>query len=117
MVHDEMLRALLDLAEEHGWEYAFSFDMMSDAHVWGSDTGHGLIFEHDFAKAVYGDTAGICSITGRICEWNSDDGIECIAHFEAGSCERVMNIWKYHLQYQSLSDDPLKYMYENRRKV
>lgn len=114
MVHDEMLRVLIELAVKNGWkEYPAVLELpweTSIGRVWlyEKDAPDGssslvdfsfkeIIFNHDFAKAVYGPG---------------------IVHKELphGVWSNTNHAWEYHIMMQSISDDPLKYMYENRRQ-
>jgi len=72
-----------------------------DDDVWG-DNMYGLIFSHDFAKALWGDWDMV--ETGRV--YNADgslDGNNLITVFSGKN-------WQYHLQMMVVADDPIAYL-------
>lgn len=117
MVHDEMLRALIELAKSKGWkepslDFAyFPISEWVDGYLeqWSTlGKAYGLsslLFDHDFAKAVYGEVY-LCL------ECGSADNIHYLSTGHKGS----EPAWMHHLKEQAISIDSLKYMYDNRRK-
>ncbi len=116
--NEQMLSELIDLAVEYGYngyvitdsedtrplteQYAItvenegfyvSYDpeYLEEGYT-AKFSENDVIFDHEFAKAVYGNSS--------ITDFNGD----------------IWYRWQYHLQQQALSDNPLKYMYEKRRK-
>lgn len=64
-----------------------------------------IIFDHDFAKAVYGDEKTKTSTC-----WGCNTG-EVQRRHQACQC-RYEIAWKHHLQNQVLSPDPIDYLYQ-----
>ena len=80
------LTELISLAVENGW------DRRNEATTFNPNVGlYGMLFSHDFAKAIWGD----------------------FKSGEIGNFDELEN-WKYHLQQAVISKDPLKYYWENK---
>lgn len=60
-----------------------------------SEQAANLIFNHDFAKALWGD------------DGFTTTGLKCSTH------EGVTRLWQYHLQQMVIADDPIQYLAEN----
>ena len=62
----------------------------------GSYSTNDIIWNHEFAKALWGDT----DYTGNKCEH-----CDLVSSFQ--------DMWKHHLQQMVIADDPIKYLGEN----
>lgn len=102
--NEQMLSELIELAVKHN----FKFDGLPNdiLHVVGMLKEpykgffiNGVLTNHEFAEAIYGEEFINVS--------RNDLGFVDIFQGVA---------WLYHLQKQLRSDDPLKYMWEHRRK-
>lgn len=107
MTDQEKLEALLQKAIDGGWELpheAYDWevrpndmirftsidDETQDPGTWYMPLEQ-LIFNHEFAKALFGDEPGLGAIPGYI-----DDAPN----------------WQYHLMLAVVSDNPIDYMYQ-----
>lgn len=73
------------------WEY-------KDLPVFGYSV-MGTIFNHDFAKALWGDTDGYVSTQNLV--------------LPTEDAQYATNGWKYLLQQMVIADDPIQYLGEN----
>lgn len=66
-----------------------------------------LIFNHDFAKALWGEE-DVCENCGNL--WRGRD-----THDNSYDCSDspVQGAWQYYLQQMVIADDPIKYLGEN----
>lgn len=80
-----------------------------------------IIFNHDFAKALWGvewHYEQVCpSCKGKYSFWDGDDGYGLPAKFcgqDGKKLKKVKhieyNIWQYHLQQMVIAEDPIKYL-------
>lgn len=101
MTNQEILTKAINLAIAGGWENEemYSFDTRVGSGLFnpgiGEYGGHEdiavLIFNHNFAKALWGETI-----------WNLHD-----------TPEEDLYIWQHHLQQMVITEDPIKYLGEN----
>lgn len=63
-----------------------------------------VIFNHDFAKALWGEASTSDKLWHKI-EAPMENGRDYLLH--------VMPSWQYHLQQMVISDDPIKYLGEH----
>lgn len=64
-----------------------------------------VIFNHDFAKALWGDRECNCTPTKLNMSLLHEKDCPAGQRYEAG--------WQYHLQQMVIADDPIKYLGEN----
>lgn len=103
MTQSKKLQALITRAIDGGWknEEMYSFDTRVGSGLFnpgiGEYGGHEhenvLIFNHDFAKALFGE---------------EEEGTEFI---EGVYGEQSKRRWQYHLQQAVIADNPIDYMY------
>ena len=120
MVNAEILTKAIQKAIDGGWEQGKNLHVddtgspfrmypessLGSTHIYGHDTSiKEIIFNHDFAKALWGDWNIV--ETGRI--YNADgslDGAGTVTSFSG-------KIWQYHLQQMVIAEDPIKYLGEH----
>jgi len=79
--------------DSEGWDArALTIDCLSTLGGWHTSQ---IIFNHDFAKALWGD------------EGTTIQGLRCSKE------EGVYKFWQYHLQQMVLTEDPIKYLGDN----
>jgi hypothetical protein len=125
MTHQEILTKAIDKAVAGGWK-PFEYGMPTRIEQWQGDhmvniavdfplhTGsidwvrelEGIIFNHDFAKALWGDSIGLYGIAKRniVPGFVTPEDVRDL---------RKMYLWQYHLQQMVVADDPIKYLREN----
>jgi len=117
MTHKEILEKAIQKAIEGGWRpwWFRAYMLVSDpsqktlehmAHttIEKMPCVEFLIFNHDFAKALWGETA-VQPMTGKKPQVSEKDGVI--------SVDFQIERYKYHLQQMVISDDPLKYLGDN----
>lgn len=94
MSNQEILEKAIQKAIDSGWEDGKSVDMADFAPILEHDPFilpiKGLIFNHDFAKALWGD-----GFLGK------------------GDATLYKPAWAYHLKEMVIAEDPIKYLGEN----
>lgn len=109
MSNQQILEKAIQKAIINGWDIldrseSNGFILRKDAYgnpfvAWTSDPKQEdafaqnymeIIFNHDFAKALWGEMKG-----------------------KDGPCPLIFSGWKYHLQQMAIADDPIKYLGEN----
>lgn len=97
MTNQEILEKAIQKAVEGGWHSEWEYSDNADIyqHFMIDFKPEQYIFNHDFAKALWGDE-GFTS-TG-------------LRNYRA---EGVTRHWQYHLQQMVISPDPIKYLGEN----
>ena len=99
MTNQQKLTKLIEIAVENGYETLIfrPKERVVSLLIGDMYAVAGLLFSHDFAKAIWG-------------EWKNDEQ----AWDE--DCYSPMNIsrWQHHLQQAVISDDPLEYYWENK---
>lgn len=101
MTNKEILEKAIKLAIDGGWKGS---DVLPPAVNEGRQipdwTGiHYLIFNHDFAKALWGE---------EVKRWTGEPG-----HTGVSRITWSMPEWQIHLQQMVISDDPIKYLGDN----
>jgi len=115
MSKQEILEKAIEKAEKNGWakNYKIKMTWLNDDGTrritakitiddW--DTYAPIIFDHGFAKALWGD------------ELHQETFIvpkELSKRFAGANYLDVKPMWQYHLQQMVLSDDPIKYLGDN----
>lgn len=105
MNNQQILEKAINLAIAGGWEMEFAnttlwrpkelaeFSLMKNYPTLGS-----LIFNHNFAKALWGEEAAY--------SWSGDV-------VPAEPDETAEPMWQYHLQQMVIAEDPIKYLGEH----
>lgn len=132
MTNQEILEKAIQKADSNGWEYpfgancyeinkyvkarpeviAFGFrEEWQDDNTPGHLEGHWsipeLIFDHDFAKALWGE---------ELIQYPEGDKYTITAKLNPAPnfCRSSeLFVWEYHLQQMVKADDPVKYLGEN----
>lgn len=96
MTNQEILKKAIEKAEKNGFGYDRRPMKKSIEDWYGVGFIHPrvLLFDHDFAKAFWGEELTWDHHCNR-CECMDDDG---------------MPVWQYNLQQLVLEDDPIKYL-------
>jgi hypothetical protein len=103
MTNQQILEKAIQKAIDNGWQVPRSLSFMSNKEFlyylddvtnpttlkWLKFKCNELLFNHDFAKALWGEETSI-AISGG-----------------------TMFAWAYHLQQMVIADDPIKYLGEN----
>jgi len=92
------------------WDYPEEeLTVESFYHYFGDDHGgllvNDIIFNHDFAKALWGEATWMLTDMGDWVSPSNYDGLTL------GSQE--LPAWQYHLQQMVIADDPIQYLGEN----
>jgi hypothetical protein len=96
MSHKEILEKAIQKAVDGGWD--------GTPDPYGETSIYDLIFNHDFAKALWGEAH-----TSDRMPLPNEHGYE-------GSITPstpVTRLWEYHLQQMVIADDPIEYLGEN----
>lgn len=124
MTHQQILEKAIQKAIDGGWnligaEYPIRYELRGITsnmqafhgflHVDGHKTSHSqplivsdLIFNHDFAKALWGEKPVTFMQTHMQELWSANEDLT----FDGTR-------WQYHLQQMVVADDPIKYLGEN----
>ena len=98
MSNKDILEQAITKAIAGGWavgkEWLFLIEQ-TDRGVFMNNMAYTLIFNHDFAKGLWGEEGQ--TLTGLRC--SAQDG--------------VIPYWQYHLQQMVIADDPIQYLGEN----
>lgn len=145
MTNQEILTKAIQKAIDGGWQEAeykpcgthdynpqiwfdddgvnLGFEAQCDKSMAGNDMWgrawkeNELIFNHDFAKALWGEDWA--------CEWHGhpvgdgdlfcrrDDGKGTVTSICGAAKSVVLQVWQYHLQQMVIADDPIKYLGDN----
>lgn len=79
-----------------------------------------IIFDPDFAQAFWGKIH-VCGLTGVKIKYDKlsigdlsvdypETDCDCVANAEANRCDKILEIWQYHLQQMVIEKEPLKYL-------
>ena|SRR5687768_10370284 len=100
MTNNDKLKALIDKAIEGGWHDVGTFyrDGQMTTYV-DQNTAYALIFNHNFAKALFGEPVTIHPT-------DTSHGVLLNGVFEMTTLG-----WKDHLKRAVVSEDPISYMY------
>lgn len=135
MTNEQMLTELIELAVRNGWKSKMWLAGIRSQIKGYSETGFYLlfIFNHDFAKAVFGieEVCMYCGGSKRIQGRHDDyltgeiemqnDCLNCGVPFtmfdDKGEWNTVLCNWEYKLQGLAITPeaDRIKYCYENRK--
>jgi hypothetical protein len=102
MTNRKIITKAIKKAESNGYESEVYFrwedyDGEVDFADWEyHEHIYELIYDHDFAKALWGE-----AVYGTLAELRGDAPPNKLPH------------WKYHLQQMVIADDPIKYLGEN----
>jgi hypothetical protein len=110
MSNEQILTAAIDKALDNGWQATGwwlnvfrTYKYQNHLSEWSSptDTVHvfALIFDHDFAKALWGEE-------DILLEYQLPPASHVTDRF-------IMESWQYHLQRMVIAEDPIKYLGEN----
>lgn len=125
MTPQDKLQALVQRAIEGGYDLlddfeANSFDVvlnMSNLPELVINQGetveirvcsNDVLYDHDFAKALWSPVAHKLVMTGT--KWGCPLCDLPVTHLVA--THEILTCWQYHLQHAVISDDPINYMYE-----
>lgn len=112
--NQEILEKAIEKAEKNGWtkNYKIKMTWLNDdgsrritakVTVDDWDTFAPIIFDHDFAKALWGEEPYAKVV------WPHPD-----YNVKTGAKELVFtSYWQYHLQRMSIAENPIKYLAEN----
>lgn len=102
MTDQQILEKAIQKAIDRGWkplwpytEKPYKGDKFNEWFVGDGTSVRAFIFNHDFAKALWGDNP----IT--------------VAYFDIMPNNTNLYYWQYHLQQLAVADDVLKYLKEN----
>jgi hypothetical protein len=106
MKQTNILEKAIQKAIDGGWGEFYS-DMNADGITYDMGGEYNLIFNHDFAKALWGED-----------EHTASPGLDDYGAEKCESCgyeaEQVQPYcWHHHLMRMVIADDPIKYLGEN----
>jgi hypothetical protein len=118
MTDQEILIKAIEKAQINGWSHIgwgliIGEEASNNAFKWNDDDWlqylsdkqyYTLIFDKDFAKALWGDEEWFLSDLG---EWHKS-----VDHPDWLGADSKL-AWEYHLQTMVISDNPIKYLGEN----
>ncbi len=96
----EIMKMAISKAIENGWKEGkevFGSSVKSGGWDWICEPE--VMFDHDFARALWGDDETSISTGGEPSPWDDDMS--------------SLPAWQYHLQQMVISDDPIKYLGEH----
>ena len=125
---EEMLKAVIEKAVKNGWDKPNDFDfdyLVSRASMTKPESWFMYLFDHDFAKAFWGEHhicrwCGKSELETKLSDWETGEkitlckgcGAEAMDYNEFPENGNMMFKWQYHLQQSVISVDPLLYYYE-----
>jgi hypothetical protein len=109
MTHQEILEKAIQKAIDGGWD-AYGWERFQPIQMYGVFAGfvnpddntagslrtNDIIFNHDFAKALWGE------------DYSGFSG-----HTKPGEKIEDLETWQYHLQQMVVADDPIAYLGEH----
>lgn len=99
MTNQEILTKAIQKAVANGWQgspnYNITWSAKDNAWVLPDTNYYSIIFNHDFAKALWGE---------EMIWWGFPDTTH--KKYE-------LLTWQYHLQQMVIADDPIKYLGEH----
>jgi len=103
MTNEEILKKAIKKAVKNGWKPLPDHILLTPENILANyyNLFHPIIFNHDFARAFFGDDS--CGNRERSV-WCSEDD-----KFYTGLLKRIPN-WQYHLQKMVLREDPIFYL-------
>lgn len=102
-----MLKEVIQRAIDNGWDTThFSTPKVNYKHPedsefhdpfgeWHSISPYDIVFNHNFAKALWGEPRPTIEHSGKATSFDFNKG------------------WQYHLQHMVISENPIKYAYDN----
>ena len=96
MSNEEIINKALKKAENNGYKFE-PWKLMNP-----EDALRGVIFNHQFAKAFFGEEEIETELVTKIYTVPLSGEIDDVDHL-------VLPAWKYHLARMVLEDDPIKY--------
>lgn len=103
--HEAQLEGLISKAMDNGW-HPIGHNLRE--YLLGRYDARNIIFNHDFAKALFGDSDTI-ELGGA----KNTYPIVVRTNPPFAGLEVTKTVaWKYHLQQAVIADDPINYMYE-----
>lgn len=106
---NDMLKVLVELAESRGFKlqehkHFVEVEADNEGAITSIAAYETIIFDKEFAKAVYGDA-------------KNDYELETPRFTFDGDYRAKFNgkVFEFHLMLQVISDNPLEYMYDNRK--
>ncbi len=103
MTHEQILTKAIEKANAHGFDLQIYHKDL--ASTWyGLPVSYSLIFNHDFAKALWGDEM-TCLLDGE----RMDVEAPCNEH----GFKHPTDYWQYHLMQMVVSEDPIAYLGEH----
>jgi len=109
MKDEQILKKVIDKAEKNGFEMLKHkhFCEIGTCEITGSITSLGayesIIFDHNFAKAFWGEKNVGCGHSGC-----GGGGTKCCGKLSSQTREQLS--WQYHLQQMVLEENPIKYL-------
>ena len=111
MTNQEKLTKLIEIVVENGYNkvdgkaWIHSIENDIPVNQWW------LFFNHDFAKAIWGEAGIHCTNCHTSMFVNGSIGYsECCERW----CDSQIKYWEWHLQQAVISKDPLGYYWENK---
>ncbi len=108
MTDQQILEKAIQKAIQGGWKTNRSAEVLADSIINDGtyDQLEPLIFDHDFAKALWGEE-DVDLISGKLHKWKE--------YLPYGVIETawVRPAWQYHLQMMVIAEDPIKYLGEH----
>ncbi len=113
MIRREILKKAVEKAIANGWKpdnnlqfIAINEFITLDTDYFCLDKWHKfkieqLLYNHDFAKALWGE------------EWKSAELKEYIPETDSYKIGTILPKWKWHLQEMVIAEDPVKYLGKN----
>jgi hypothetical protein len=101
----QMLEALIQRNTADGWQPTPEMGIFIN-HGMTPANCHCVIFNHDFARALFGNAGMVLIETGEWITKKENDNHR--NQWVIGS----LSCFQYHLQQAVISDNPIKYMYE-----
>lgn len=103
MTNEQMLKELIELAVENGWETRMRFTEPSYRYLVEQGYAAKVLFNHEFARAAFGEASH------KIIEGSRDGFFRY----------PLSVIWKYKLQQLAITPEEkrIQYSWENRRTV
>lgn len=95
MTHQEILTKAIEKAIDGGWN-GLPGRPAEDLLTWVEGTDYRFIFDHDFAKALWGDSDDERKVIIGQTDWR-----------------KWPLQWQYHLQQMVIADDPIAYLGDN----
>jgi hypothetical protein len=99
---EQKLKAIIEKGIKGGYKYEYPYEPKVLQY---NNYYYIVIFDHDFAKAIWGEEEGIFD-----CPYGCEDSDEDQEDFRM---EVEIPKWQYHLQQAVISKDPIQYYYDH----